>query len=156
MSHASERPDTSIQTASSLLHLIHAEHEKLLASIDGLSVSELCSEPVIGDWSVKDVLAHLAAWEQRLLQRVAGTPEDGAGLGTPHYNEQTYQKNRDRSWQSVKRNFTITHEQVVTLAESLSDADVKHWWTSFKFNTYNHYKWASTQIRRWRKQRSVK
>jgi hypothetical protein len=156
MRSASDKPSASDQTASSLQSLIKFEHDRFKESIDGLSQAELCNEAAVGNWSVKDVLAHLTAWERRLLQRVAGRPEDGAEQGTPQFNESVYQKNRDRSWQSVKRDFTQVHNRVVSLSESLSEGEVKQWWMSFRFNTYNHYKWARTNIRRWRKSRVAK
>jgi hypothetical protein len=37
--------------------------EALLASLEGLSDDQM-TRPAVGDWSVKDLLAHLACWEE--------------------------------------------------------------------------------------------
>lgn len=38
--------------------------ERLLASIEGLSEEEMLEPGVCGDWSVRDILAHVAAWDR--------------------------------------------------------------------------------------------
>ena len=43
---------------------VHDARERLLASFSGLSDEELQIPGVCGDWSVRDILAHLAAWDR--------------------------------------------------------------------------------------------
>ena len=53
--------------------LLEASHKELLAAIDGLTPEQMAI-PVFGDWSVKDILAHIVSWEEYTLldlQRVA-------------------------------------------------------------------------------------
>ena len=38
--------------------------ERLLAAFEGLSEEELIEPGVCGDWSVRDVIAHVAAWDR--------------------------------------------------------------------------------------------
>jgi uncharacterized protein (TIGR03083 family) len=38
--------------------------ERLLTSIEGLSEEEMLEPGVCGEWSVRDVLAHIAAWDR--------------------------------------------------------------------------------------------
>ena len=71
-----EQPTTKEQ----LLALIHAERTKLDKKMDGLSPEEMCFPGAMGDWSVKDILAHLVDWEQRL----AGWYEAGLRGDAPH------------------------------------------------------------------------
>ena len=134
-----------------LLALINAEHDKLMTLVNALSPAQLTRPGAVGESSVKDVLAHLAAWEIRLRQRVTGKPEDGAGMGTPQYNALIYAANKDKSPAAVRAMFTRSHRAVLALAADLTPAERERWAAAFRFNTYNHYKWASTHLRRWLK-----
>ncbi len=42
----------------------------LLAALDGLSEKELTDIAVVDDWTVRDVLAHILAWEEVALERL--------------------------------------------------------------------------------------
>src|SRR5260221_4449402 len=70
-------------------------------------------------------VAHLSAWERRLLQRVAGQPEDGSDLGTPAFNDLVYQENRCHSLAAVRADAGASYAAVLSLAEGLTPAKVK-------------------------------
>jgi len=42
---------------------LDADRLRLLASIDGLSAEEMTASLAVDDWTVKDILGHIAAWE---------------------------------------------------------------------------------------------
>ncbi len=142
------------RTKRVLLDLIQSEHERLEQALAPLNDAQLIQPGVMEDWSIRDILAHLAVWEARLQQRVKGRPERGTELGTPQFNAQIFAENRGRALKAVRADFERSHQSVIKLAESLSAAEVKHWWQAFAFNTYNHYRWARTHIRRWVKSQS--
>ena len=43
---------------------------ELFAALEGLSEKELTDIAVVGDWTVRDVLAHILAWEEVAVQRL--------------------------------------------------------------------------------------
>jgi hypothetical protein len=101
-----EHPTTKEQ----LLALIHAEHTKLDKKMDGLSAEEMVFPGAMGDWSVKDILAHLMDWEQRLVSwyeaglrgDVLHLPAPGFHWGQlPALNQQGYEHHKHRSLQNV-------------------------------------------------------
>jgi hypothetical protein len=56
-----------------ILKLLDREHQNLRQAIDGLDESQL-SRVWFGDWSVKDIIAHVLGWEREMtgaLQRLA-------------------------------------------------------------------------------------
>jgi uncharacterized protein (TIGR03083 family) len=136
------RASVSPKRKKALLELIRAERVRLDETIGGLSDDQLTEPGVVGDWSVKDILAHLSAWERRLAQRVKGQPETGSELGTPAFNEQVYQQNRSSSLAAVRAEAGASYATVLTLADGLTRAEVNHWWRAFGLNTYSHYRWA--------------
>src|SRR5918995_1413106 len=53
-----------------LLETIDGAWSELLASIDGLTDEEMHRSGVVGDWSVKDILAHVTTWESEALKHL--------------------------------------------------------------------------------------
>jgi hypothetical protein len=45
--------------------------KKLLASLQGLSEEQMTQSGAVGEWSVKDVLSHVASWEETALPDLA-------------------------------------------------------------------------------------
>jgi uncharacterized protein (TIGR03083 family) len=52
-----------MSTTSDLLEELAASRATLLASFAGLSDEQLARKSTIGEWSIKDALGHVAAWE---------------------------------------------------------------------------------------------
>lgn len=134
-----------------LLDQIETEHRRLEQNIYALPEAARTQPGVVGEWSIKDILAHLTAWEQRLLQRVQGQPEAGADLSTHEFNEQVYQANCARAWTEVRAAYEQSYEQVLALVNRLPEEALIRWKQHFGWNTYGHYRWAKTQIRRWQR-----
>jgi hypothetical protein len=53
-----------------LLAEIDAGWRRLAAAVRGLSEAELMQPGAVGEWSVKDVIAHVTAWEQEGARRI--------------------------------------------------------------------------------------
>jgi hypothetical protein len=51
-----------------LLKGIHTERVRLESNLSTLSAEEMSQPGVTGTWSVKDILAHLVAWERLFLE----------------------------------------------------------------------------------------
>jgi hypothetical protein len=57
---------TELSTRNGLVSLLDAARGELLASYEGLN-EERMHAPVEGEWTVKDILAHVAMWEETAL-----------------------------------------------------------------------------------------
>jgi len=123
-----------------------------------------------GGWSVKDVLAHLVAWQQMNLDwYAAGRRGDKPAMPAPGFtlrelprlNAMIYRKHHRRSLQAVVRDYKSYHERVVALINALPNEDLvtlgRFSWTGpswtlsdyLRASTAAHYLWARTRIRRW-------
>src|SRR5436305_14807082 len=58
-----------------LLRNSRAQHAALEAQLAALSADEMTRPGVTDDWSVKDHLAHLIWWEQRVIRMLGGAPD---------------------------------------------------------------------------------
>ena len=123
-----------------------------------------------GGWSVKDVLAHLVAWQQlNLGWYAAGLRGETPAMPAPGYtlrdlprlNQMLYRKHHRRSLSAVTKDYVVYHEKVVALIETLADTDLltigRFTWTGpswclsdyLRASTVAHYLWARSRIRRW-------
>jgi hypothetical protein len=78
----------------------------LLAVIDGLEVRTLTTEPVMGDWTVKDILGHLVSWNEEFRSNI----EVILAGKHPGYDHQISEENdfsdSNQLWITQKRGWT--------------------------------------------------
>ena len=101
---------TSMQEALATLHATRAE---LLALVGGLDEAALDRKGTLGAWSVKNALAHLAAWEEW----VAGVlPERMASGATPaDFRERAANEDRFNALEVAEREELTPDEQLMEL-----------------------------------------
>jgi hypothetical protein len=134
---------------------------------------ERMTEPgVVGDWSVKDVLSHLTAWESRPLEwleaaRRGDTPRPAdwpQGLSEDEENAWIYQRSASRPLQDVLQESRAVSNRIMELLNELPEEDLsdpQHYaWTQgtslidrMPGNTFDHYREHAQQIREWLKRR---
>ena len=160
-----------------LLKAIDLERAALDKTLAVLTPRQMTQPGVTrGGWSVKDILAHLAEWQQMNLDWYAAglrgekpqLPAPGFTLrDLPRFNHMIYLKHHRRSLRAVMDDFQVHHDQILALIKSLTDSDLtmlgRYSWTGpswtlsdyLRASTAAHYLWARTRIRRWwGKQRS--
>lgn len=152
----------------SLLQQTDVNYQKLQTEIAKLSPDEQTNLKLVGDWSVKDVLAHLFAWQQMVLDWYhAGKRGENPITPSPKYtwkeipalNEEIFQTYRGHSLADIQQKFLASHQETLTLIESLTDDElftpkVYEWTKSTTLGSYfisatsSHYDWAYKEIRR--------
>lgn len=142
-----------------LLNRIQDEWSRLMKAVEHITPEQM-SQPGEGDWSIKDNLAHLSAWEGFMLRAyLQGQPSaevmqvDEAtfkNLDENGINDILFHRNQDRSAAEVMSGLKQSHEQVVaelkripfsSLMSPLSEDDPQKrplilWVIG---NTYDHY-----------------
>lgn len=61
-----------------LLALLHSTRSELLATIAALDEATLDRKAIVGDWSIKNVLAHIVAWEEWVVRTLPARVATGA------------------------------------------------------------------------------
>ena len=154
-----------------LLAAIELERGKLDAILETLAPERMVESGVVGEWSVKDVLAHLVAWEQLALgwyrTGLSGEAPEVPAAGfkwnqTPQLNRMIFERHRDQKLGEVMEQYRASHLEILGVIESLSDEDLFTggcfaWTRKNTLGTYfvsatsSHYLWARTRIARWRR-----
>jgi hypothetical protein len=140
-----------------------AEWERLLEEV-GKSNLELSG--VTGQWSIKDIIAHISAWESRPIKwfeaaRTEGEPEPAA-WGKDWTEEQTndwiYQRNRGRDLQSVVEESLRLHDALVGYVDTTPEQDLfspRAWLggnslaDSLPGNSFEHVQDHTLTVREW-------
>jgi len=94
-----------------------------------LSEAEMLTPGIQGDWSVKDILVHISAWEKYLLDRLeyilSGQrpryPAMASWDDVHRFNAQVYEENKDRPLASVIIEFRTLYRGMMTVLEALDD-----------------------------------
>jgi hypothetical protein len=132
----------------------------LQESFAGLPESRLMQPGVTGNWSVKDLLAHITTWEEEALKHL---PEILKGIKPPRYSvtyggihafndKMTTQKNT-LSLSDVLRQFEATHQRLITYIEEASEDQFTRetrFRRRIRLDTYSHYPKHAKAIREWR------
>jgi hypothetical protein len=155
-----------------ILARIRTERRRLEQNLEALDETQMLQPGVVGQWSVKDILAHLADWEGRFLGwyqvglrgEAPEIPAPGltwAQLDT--LNQRIYLANRDRPLADVLATFGRSYQEMIEAIEAMSEEEIfapgRYAWAGagnnlvnvILANTANHYRWAKTAIREWLK-----
>ena len=147
-------------TKQQLLEKLERAWADLKASYAGLSEAQMTAPGVTGEWSVKDILAHVTTWEEEALKmlpliREGTTPPRYADLygGVNAFNAQTSARKRDLSLDEVLAQLDDTHRQVIATIEGAPDdliATETRFRRRIRLDTYSHYPEHARAIREWR------
>lgn len=144
-----------------LLADIRAGRERLVATLAALPDATMLDR-IDDTWTRKDVLAHLEAWERRVVQNLEtlrrGEVPDGS-IETDDRNERFYAAARDLPLADVRAREAAAFDAVLTAIAGASDEELfdgSHFpWTEgdplaewFRGNTDEHYQEHLEQLTR--------
>ncbi len=155
-------------TKDELITKIETEWENLQTALNGLTEEQLHQPGVVGDWTVKDILAHITAWQTRLIASMFKaerglTPDTTEGGKTvDQMNERFYQEMKERPFDQVWDDLDASYHQLLSRLENWSEKDLFDpkrfkWMKGQPFleyiagDSYEHYEEHAVQIREWRK-----
>jgi hypothetical protein len=129
-------------------------------SYAGLSDEQLAEPGVTGDWSVKDILAHVTWWEEEALKHL---PYILAGGRPPRYsvtyggidafNAQMTELKRQLSLSEVRIQQEQTHSGLLQYLEEVPEEQFvseTRFRRRLRLDTYSHYPIHTLAIRDWR------
>jgi hypothetical protein len=132
----------------------------LTESYAGLSDSQLTARGVTGDWSVKDILAHVTTWEGEALKCLplimAGErpPRYATHGGIDAFNARMAEEKRGLSLPEVLKQLDDTHARHVEFVRSAPEAQFARdtrFRRRLRLDTYSHYPQHAMATREWRK-----
>ena len=155
-----------------LLEQIKVERSRLEETLAKISEAQMLVPGVIEAWTVKDLLAHITVWEQRMMQWLAETVRGEEPQMLPpgmtwddldEWNEQTYQKYRLHPLDEVLTDFTLSYPQALKAVQDIAEEDLidpnrftwregQPLWEMVAANTFWHYKEHDESLNNWLKE----
>lgn len=160
------------ESKQALMDDIRTKHDSLCARLGEIPQVRWQEPGVWGDgWTVSDLVAHLAEWQQMFLgwyeQGLGGDMPEMPARGykwsqTPKLNRAIWEKHRSRSRAAAMAAFDSGYNRIVHMVEALSPEQLltpghfswtgKHPLTTYLGpNTASHYRFAIKVINRWLK-----
>ena len=156
-----------------IIETAQAERVALEQYIATLTDEQMNRPNIAGDWSAKDVLAHLIEWEQMVIKwyetgvkgKVPAVPSEEYNWGQlPQLNHAIFLKYHDRSLADVQKDFKASYKKIIKVIQSIPEKELftrGHYpWTRnnalsayFVSATSSHYRWARTLLRKGLKSR---
>jgi uncharacterized protein (TIGR03083 family) len=143
-----------------LLQKLDQAWAQIKESYAGLSDSQLTEPGVMGDWSVKDILAHVTWWEEEALKHLPLIIKQGKPPrystqygGIDAFNALMMERRQDLSLADVLQQQEETHRRLIDYLQSAPEEQFTHE-TRFRhrlrLDTYSHYPKHAKAIREWR------
>ena len=130
-------------------------------SYAGLSDAELETPGVTGQWSVRDLIAHITWWEEEALTHLPRILDGGRPPrysvkygGIDAFNALKSEEMRGRSLASVLRKHDETHQRLIAYIRSVPEelfATETRFRRRLRSDTYGHYPHHAKAIRKWRR-----
>jgi hypothetical protein len=142
-----------------LLNRLEKAWTELKESYAGLSDAQLMEPGVMGDWSVKDILAHVTTWEEESLKYLplistGGTPPQYIQYGgIDAFNAQMAEQKQNLALSEVLSQLDETHRRLIDYIQSVGE---EHFIQETRFrhrlrlDSYSHYPLHARAIRQWR------
>ena len=130
----------------------------------GLSEADLQEAGVVGEWSVRDLMDHLANWEEETMAALdlimeGKRPVRYADLGgIDAFNDSRWREHRGMTTLEVEYRSSDVHARLLTF---LGAVPVHHLATETRFrhrlrlDTYGHYPEHGGQVVAWRKSKDL-
>lgn len=148
------------QQRADLLRRSREEHARLEAILATLTDEQMLEPGVTeDDWSVKDHLAHLTWWEQRVVRVLArGEPDPLDSMpvdiqDTDAINAHVYAHNRDRPLAEVRSAFDASYQEMLNLIETVPDDLPAQQWGWIEGNAAGHYEEHRVMFEAWQGRR---
>jgi hypothetical protein len=155
-------------TKSQLLMEIQKEWDVLGKFLATLTSEQMTQPGAIGEWSSKDVLAHLAEWQRMCLDwynaglrgETPHLPAEGFKWNQmPALNQKIFEKYRDQPLEYVLDFFQTSHRQTLEVVQRLSEEELFQpgyfpWTRKNPLSSYiipctsSHYRWARNEMRK--------
>ena len=128
-----------------------------MACLSGLTEQDIAVCLVTEEWTIRDVLVHIQAWEEVAVERL-GLIRDGRAADiyylTPAeydaWNERARKASEEWSTRQVLERLEISHGQLLKLVEAMADEQLNG--APVLSRRWSHEREHTAQISRWRKE----
>ena len=122
---------STVRTKDDLLAHIQAEHANWRALVAEVGEERMEQPGPMGDWTFKDLVAHLTGWRERTIRRLEAGPGREPTTAWPSHlteddeiNQWIYEQNRDRPLREVLAEADASHQRLAAAVAALPEEDL--------------------------------
>lgn len=155
------------------LAALEGRRAEFMQAIEGLSEETLQQAGIVGEWSVKDIMSHLLAWETELVKLLwqvqmdeKPTTEQFSKVHVDKINQKFFNLTHDRDLERVMADFAAVRNQTIRRVKEFSEKDfedpnrfpalgsnpLSEWIAN---DSFGHEKEHIEQIKTWRVQHGI-
>jgi hypothetical protein len=120
------RTDNVMDTPEQAAAVYRSEMRRLLDVVDGIP-SELLATPIHGDWTINEVLVHLAGWDRAVAASAddvrAGRPAGLTAMRLEDINDDLVEAHRGASLEDTRRELEEAHRELLARLTGVSRED---------------------------------
>ncbi len=162
---ANSAPKTILTPAEKLIGRLDQARNDFIAAYAGLSEEQMLEPGVTGEWSVRDLIAHVTWWDEESLKHLPEVLEgrrpakysDTYG-GIDAFNAQSAEERNALPLNEVLRQFDDRHQQLAAYIRSVPPDQLvgeSRFRRRLRLDTYGHYPEHTEQIRAWRAEKGI-
>lgn len=110
------------------------EHTELKKLVSSLPEEKVLEQKTSGKWSIKDVIAHLAAWNWEITDEVDRVLKDQATwpkryedkIGEDEFNKKAVENRKNKSWKEILKEWDGSFWAQIKRMEQISEDKWKH------------------------------
>ena len=147
-----------------LFSVLEREWTGLMESFSGLSDSVLVEPGVVGEWSVRDLLGHIATWEEEAMAALSvilegrPLPRYASSGGIDAFNARDQDRKRGITIAELRQDLESTHQRFMAYLASVPEtayAQEGRFLKRLRQDTYGHYREHNGQVVRWRNEQNL-
>jgi hypothetical protein len=137
------------------LDRLEQKWQALLQTWQGLPEDIRLRPGAVGYWSVRDVMAHIATWDEEARKALPlileGRPLPRY-MGIDAFNARQQERKRHLSLEQVEAELFSTHENLVSFLKTVTESafDSPRFMKRLRLDTISHYREHASQLAAWR------
>jgi uncharacterized protein (TIGR03083 family) len=151
---------TTVERTDRLIEKLDAAWHDFQDTYAGLTDEEVLEPGVVGEWSIRDLIAHVTWWEEEALSHLPTILAGGRPVrysvaygGIDAFNARRTEQRRELSLDEVRAAFVATHRRLVDYLRGVPPEELKgdsRFRRRLRLDTYGHYPIHAADIRAWR------
>ena len=142
-----------------LLERVREAHGKLAKALEGVTEEEATRVGLNSEWSIKDALAHIVAWEIEGVRSISEIqsntwkPQKFDKQAIDEFNAHAVESRKENSMSQVRLEFDEAHREMEHAIVTLLPDEVDESTPAYKFvegTTFRHHTHHAAQIQKYR------
>lgn len=147
-----------------LFRRVNTAWGELQDAISGLPDEAMVEPGAIGEWSVRDLLAHVTTWEEEALKALpvilqgGKLPRYASQGGIDAFNARQQEAKRGLSLERLRMEMDATHQRLLGVLDRTAEsayAKEGRFLRRLRLDTYGHWRLHAADVRRWRAARGL-